>query len=119
MKKQANKVSQLLAVGAAFALLGSGSAWGATAGNNLKVTKNFFGGYNASIELDDVAKAAVTSSSQLSFKLGHAVKSVYGATIGVSDMDRSIQFYSEILGYDHVVFDKSVEIFIDLSMPFI
>lgn len=32
--------------------------------------------------------------------------SVYGAVIGVSDMERSRKFYAEILGYDQVVFDK-------------
>jgi len=32
---------------------------------------------------------------------------MYGAFIGVSDMDRSIRFYSEILGYDQIVYDKS------------
>ena len=29
----------------------------------------------------------------------------YGAVIGVSDMERSIKFYSDILGYDKVVYD--------------
>lgn len=81
MKKQANKISHLLATGAVFALLSSGSAWGATAGITLNVTKNFTGGYSASIELDSTAKAALTSSTQLSFKLGHAIKSAYGASI--------------------------------------
>lgn len=32
---------------------------------------------------------------------------VYGATIGVSDIDRSIAFYKGILGYDQVIFDES------------
>jgi len=31
----------------------------------------------------------------------------YGATIGVSDIDRSIVFYKSILGYDQVIFDES------------
>jgi len=31
----------------------------------------------------------------------------YGAVIGVTDMNRSIDFYSKILGYDKVVFDQS------------
>ena len=31
----------------------------------------------------------------------------YGATIGVSDIDRSIIFYKSILGYDQVIFDES------------
>lgn len=32
---------------------------------------------------------------------------IYGCTIGVSDMDRSIQFYKEILGYDTIIYDES------------
>jgi catechol 2,3-dioxygenase-like lactoylglutathione lyase family enzyme len=32
---------------------------------------------------------------------------MYGCTIGVSDMDRSIRFYADILGYDTVVYDQS------------
>ena len=32
---------------------------------------------------------------------------VYGAVIGVSDMEKSLKFYSEILGYDTVVYDIS------------
>jgi catechol 2,3-dioxygenase-like lactoylglutathione lyase family enzyme len=31
---------------------------------------------------------------------------VYGAVIGVSDMERSVKFYSEMLGYDTVVIDQ-------------
>jgi catechol 2,3-dioxygenase-like lactoylglutathione lyase family enzyme len=31
----------------------------------------------------------------------------YGAVIGVSDMERSIEFYRGILGYDQVIFDES------------
>ncbi|MBN1791569.1 MAG: VOC family protein [Bacteroidales bacterium] len=31
----------------------------------------------------------------------------YGAVIGVSDMDRSIDFYRSLLGYDQVIFDES------------
>lgn len=38
----------------------------------------------------------------------------YGVIIGVSDMDRSISFYSAILGYDEVVYDKTGK-FEDLS----
>jgi catechol 2,3-dioxygenase-like lactoylglutathione lyase family enzyme len=34
---------------------------------------------------------------------------VYGAIIGVSDMERSLAFYSKILGYQTVVYDKSGE----------
>lgn len=32
---------------------------------------------------------------------------VVGAVIGVSDMERSMKFYSEVLGYDTVIFDKT------------
>ena len=39
---------------------------------------------------------------------------IYGCTIGVSDMDRSIGFYKEILGYDTVIYDESGQ-FEDLS----
>jgi catechol 2,3-dioxygenase-like lactoylglutathione lyase family enzyme len=39
---------------------------------------------------------------------------VYGTLIGVSDMDKSIKFYSEILGYDQKVYDKT-EVFSDLG----
>ncbi len=40
----------------------------------------------------------------------------YGAIIGVSDMEKSIKFYSSILGYDDVIFDekKVFEDFADL-----
>lgn len=39
---------------------------------------------------------------------------VYGTLIGVSDMDKSVKFYSEILGYDQIVYDKT-EVFSDLG----
>lgn len=32
---------------------------------------------------------------------------MYGAVIGVSDMDRSVAFYAEMLGYDTIVYDKT------------
>ena len=32
---------------------------------------------------------------------------IYGVGIGVSDMDKSIKFYSELLGYDHVIYDQT------------
>ena len=32
---------------------------------------------------------------------------VYGCTIGVSDMDKSLKFYQEILGYDKIIYDIS------------
>jgi catechol 2,3-dioxygenase-like lactoylglutathione lyase family enzyme len=42
---------------------------------------------------------------------------LFGCTLGVSDIDRSLELYSGILGYDHTVYDKS-GIFPDLgSLP--
>jgi catechol 2,3-dioxygenase-like lactoylglutathione lyase family enzyme len=38
----------------------------------------------------------------------------YGAIIGVSDIDKSRIVYSDILGYDNVIYDKT-EVFIDLA----
>ncbi len=38
---------------------------------------------------------------------GHHCGGVYGVTIGVSDMDRSIAFYRELLGYDQVLADST------------
>lgn len=32
---------------------------------------------------------------------------IYGCTIGVSDMDKSLDFYRSILGYDTILFDES------------
>lgn len=37
---------------------------------------------------------------------GHAVGGVCGAVIGVSDMDRSVAFYRNLLGFDTVVYDR-------------
>lgn len=48
----------------------------------------------------------VESKSWLSTKLSHS-GGVCGVTIGVSDIDRSIQFYNQVLGYDTVAYDKS------------
>ncbi|MCQ2252847.1 MAG: VOC family protein [Bacteroidales bacterium] len=39
---------------------------------------------------------------------------VYGAIVGVSDMDKSINFYKDILGYDTVVYD-STDVFADFE----
>lgn len=39
---------------------------------------------------------------------------VYGTLIGVSNMDKSVAFYREILGYDEVVYDKT-DVFTDLK----
>lgn len=50
-------------------------------------------------------------SSDNWFNLSQAAQTggMYGAIIGVSDMDRSIKFYTDILGYDVAAFDKSGE----------
>lgn len=34
---------------------------------------------------------------------------MYGAVLGVSDMERSLRFYAEVLGYSQVVYDQSGE----------
>lgn len=39
----------------------------------------------------------------------------YGAIIGVSDIDRSLAVYSDILGYDRIIYDRTGE-FSDLSV---
>ena len=36
-----------------------------------------------------------------------AVGGVFGAVVGVSDVDKSIPFYRDILGYDTIVYDKT------------
>jgi len=40
---------------------------------------------------------------------------VLGVTIGVSDMEKSIDFYKNLLGFDSIVFDKT-DVFEDLKM---
>ena len=42
------------------------------------------------------------------------VGGIYGAIVGVSDMDKSIEFYKEILGYDTIIYDAT-EVFEDLA----
>lgn len=37
----------------------------------------------------------------------HPMGGISGALIGVSDMDRSISFYTNVLGFDTIVFDKT------------
>lgn len=32
---------------------------------------------------------------------------IYGALVGVSDMEKSVKFYSEVLGYDRIIADKT------------
>ena len=39
----------------------------------------------------------------------------YGAVIGVTDMEKSIAFYSDILGFDKIIYDKE-EIFSDTAV---
>ncbi|MBK8555180.1 MAG: VOC family protein [Lewinellaceae bacterium] len=51
----------------------------------------------------EVVSANVWFSKNNRFQTG----GIYGCTIGVSDMDKAIAFYSKILGYDQVVYDKS------------
>ena len=43
------------------------------------------------------------------FDKGRSVQTggMYGCLIGVSDMDRSIDFYAKVLGYDQVVYDQT------------
>ncbi len=47
----------------------------------------------------------------------HITGGLYGATIGVSDMERSIKFYGSILGYDKIVYDDHMEFHDFKSLP--
>ncbi len=38
---------------------------------------------------------------------GQLTGGVFGCSIGVSDMDKSLVFYSDILGYDHINYDET------------
>lgn len=49
----------------------------------------------------------VSSDNWLSTKGTHLCGGIYGAFIGVTDIERSKKFYSEILGYDVVVYDQT------------
>ena len=49
----------------------------------------------------------VTESKTWFSKKGSHSGGVYGAVIGVSDMEASMKFYRDVLGYDQVIFDKS------------
>jgi len=40
-------------------------------------------------------------------KNGHPTGGVYGATIGVTDIDKAMKVYKDILGYDRVIFDQT------------
>lgn len=46
---------------------------------------------------------------------GHLCGGVVGAMIGVTDMDRSISFYQDVLGYDKIIHDRT-GVFEDWSM---
>ena len=47
-------------------------------------------------------------------KNGKPVGGALGATIGVSDMDRSLKFYGDALGFDQIIYDKT-EAFADFK----
>ncbi len=49
----------------------------------------------------------IESNDWFRTKSGVHTGGVFGAVIGVSEMDKAIQFYSEILGYDKKVFDET------------
>ena len=48
----------------------------------------------------------VIESKEMFGKSFHATGGPIGAVIGVSDIEKSIKFYADILGYDKVLFDK-------------
>ena len=50
----------------------------------------------------------VESQSWFKKKLSHS-GGVCGVTVGVSEMNQSIAFYKEVLGYDQVVYDKTAK----------
>jgi len=49
----------------------------------------------------------VIESGEFFSKTNQVTGGAYGALIGVTDMDKSIQFYSKVLGYDKVLFDQT------------
>ena len=49
----------------------------------------------------------VVASDDWFTKQKHLSGGVYGAVIGVTDMQKSLQFYKDILGYDTVLFDET------------
>lgn len=49
----------------------------------------------------------VNSNRWFSRKRPNHTGGIYGCLIGVSDMDRAIEFYREVLGYDQVVYDQT------------
>lgn len=56
----------------------------------------------------------VIESKEMFGKSHHETGGVIGAVIGVSNMNTSIKFYADILGYDKVLFDKE-DVFDDLK----
>jgi len=55
---------------------------------------------------DDNIVEIVSSSSWFNKKISHS-GGVCGVTIGVSDIDNSLDFYNKVLGYDTVVYDET------------
>ena len=82
-KRQTMKTFKLAASVAALGipLFVAAQVSAATPVVNVKLKKDFTGGYSAYIVLDNTAKAALSSNPTLSFSLGHAIKSAFGATI--------------------------------------
>lgn len=56
----------------------------------------------------------VIESGAFFCKTSQATGGAYGAFIGVTDMDKSIQFYSKVLGYDRILYDQT-SVFEDLK----
>ena len=56
----------------------------------------------------------IIESKEMFGKSLHATGGPIGAVIGVSDLEKSIKFYKDILGYDKVLFDKE-SVFDDLK----
>ena len=91
----------LSALGITLSLLGVSHAAQAGVVVELNITKDFYGGYNAKIELDEQAKAMLSSNPELSFSLGHAVKSLYGAKVlsNSADIIRLSDLHPRSIGY--------------------
>jgi len=49
----------------------------------------------------------LVESSNWFANTGQLTGGVFGCSIGVSDMDKSLLFYSDILGYDHIIYDQT------------
>lgn len=56
----------------------------------------------------------IIESSEFFTKTNQNTGGAYGAFIGVTDMDKSIQFYSKILGYDKILYNQ-MDIFNDFK----